>query len=168
MKKWICIFLCLALLLCLVACDEGKPSYEKPVQFYYRTAATAHDLPDQVIGAVAADGAGYENDPTALINVYLKGTSQEGFQSTFPYSTKLLSLEIIDSAAVLMVNSALSRLSGPELTIACACLSLTTMELTGVSTVRIRSGYFTLDGAEEIIMTRENLILQDLYPEEAQ
>ncbi len=168
MKHWICVFLSAVLLLSLAACSEGKPTYEQPVQFYYRTAGTDHDLPDRIIGAVTAEGAGYEGNSAALLNEYLKGTSEEGYASPFPYSTKLLSMEVKDDTAHLLMNSALSRLSGVELSTACACLAMTTMELTGVSTVRIRSGYFTLDGAEEITMTRENLILQDLLPAEDQ
>lgn len=163
MKKMLILSLCLALLMSLTACSEPAPKYEKPIQLYYRTAVTADEIAESVIGPVTVEGAALPEDPQALLNEYLKGTSAVGFLTTFPASTKLLSMELTEDTAILMLNPSITRLSGIDLTIACACITMTTMELTGVTTVRIRASNSSLDGADEIVMDRQTLILQDLY-----
>ncbi len=165
MKKLLILLLCAVLLLSFAACASDKPSFESPVQLYYRTKPDENSLTQSVIGAVTAEGAPYAADPAALLNEYLKGTGEEGFLTTFPASTKLLSMEITDGIAKLQLNASLARLSGTDLTIACACIAKTTMELTGVTTVTLRASGETLDGAESITMTADNLILQDIYEE---
>ncbi len=163
MKRILSVLICTALLLCLLGCQADKPDYEQPVQLYYRTAPAENGISDSVIGAVTAEGAPYAGDPTAMLNEYLKGTGEAGFLTTFPASTKLLSLEIKDGAVHLLLNASIARLTGADLTVACACIAKTTMELTNTTAIHIRASGDTLDGAEEIVMTESSLILEDLY-----
>lgn len=164
MKKLISLVLCAAVLFTLAACTEEEPKIEQPVQLYYRTAVADTEIASSVIAPLTAEGAGLKDDPQALLNEYLKGTSESGYLTTFPASTKLLSLELTEDTATLLLNPSITRLSGVDLTVACACITMTTIELTGVTTVRIRASNSTLDGAEEIVMDAESLILQDLNP----
>lgn len=166
MKKLLCLLLCGVVLLTAAACSEEKPKYEAPVRLYYRTFVAEDEIAESVIAPVTVEGAGRLADPKQLLNEYLKGTSEAGFETTFPASTKLLSLEITDETAFLQLNGALARLSGTDLTIACGCITLTTIEITGVTTVHIRASNETLDGAEEIVMDANSLILMDLYASE--
>lgn len=163
MKNAICLLLCVLILVSVTACQEDAPKFESPVTFYYRTAVSNDEIAESVIGHLTVEGAELLSDPQELLNEYLKGTSAEGFLTTFPASTKLLSLEISEGTASLLLNASITRLTGVDLTVACACITLTTMELTGVTTVHIRASSGTLDGAEEIIMDRQSLIQQDLY-----
>ncbi len=165
MKRWILPILILLLL--LSACSRESPKYKMPVQLYYCTATADNDISPLVIDTVTAEGSAFANDPVGQLNEYLKGTGEDGFRTTFPASTKLLSLEIDGDTALLTVNTALSRLSGAELSLACACLCLTTMDLTGVNAVTISASGSTLGGAQSITMTRDSLILQDLYDPES-
>ncbi len=163
MNRIISALICAILLLNLCACQADKPDYQQPVQLYYRTVPRENGVSDSVIDAITIEGAGYAADHSAILNEYLKGTGEPGFQTTFPASTKLLSMEILDGTACLQLNASLARLTGAELTIACACIAKTTMELTGAAAVCIRASGETLDGAEEILMTETSLILEDLY-----
>ena len=163
MKRNFCLLLCAVILFCTAACQEEAPKFESPVTFYYRTAVINDEIAASVIGPVTAEGAGLLEDPYALLNEYLKGTSQEGYLTTFPASTKLLTLEVTEETAYLLLNGSITRLTGVDLTIACACITLTTMELTDAKTVHIRSSSGAMDGNEEIIMDRQTLVQQDLY-----
>ncbi len=163
MKRILCLLLILLLAASMAACQEDKPSFQSPVTVYYRTVAAENDLAESVIGSITLEGAPHKGNPQSLLNEYLKGTSEEGFSTTFPASTKVLGLSVTANSAKLQLNASLARLTGVDLSVACACIALTTMELTGVNTVRISASGTTLDGAEELVLNRDSLILLDLY-----
>lgn len=161
MKRTICVLLCLTLFAALLGCRSENGKLRQPVNFYYRNSETTYGGIDGLISAQASEGADFE-DVTALLNQYLKGPSSNAYQATFPASTKLLSLTVQEDTAYLNMNDALSRLSGIDLTVACACITLTVAELTGVTTVTIRASNADLDGAAVITMNVNALILQDI------
>lgn len=163
MKRILCLLLTLAVCCGLCACRQEAPKIQEPVQFYYRRTVPVYGTADGIIAPVTVEGAGRLEKPEELLNEYLRGTAQEDFEQTFPVATKLLSLTIDGDTAVLRLNPSIAGLSGMDLTIACACLTLTTIALTGVTTVRINAGNVSLDGAEEIVMDRGCLTMLDLY-----
>lgn len=166
MKRILCLILTLSILLCLLGCREDTPTIQQPVELYYRCSYDVSNLPDSIIAPVIAEGAGYTDDIQGLLNSYLRGTSADGFEVTFPASTKILSISVQDGIANLEMNDALARLSGIDLTIACACITMTTIGLTGAQTVRIQAANETLDGAEQIVMDESCLTMLDTYTPE--
>jgi len=68
-----------------------------------------------------------------------------------------------DTALTVRLNPILAEKSDLEITIACACLAKTCMELTDVDTVQIEAR--NLDGKILFsrILTRDNLFLRDDY-----
>ena len=160
--------LALVVLLCLIfpGCSGETEKPRQPVNFYYRRAELTYGSVDSLIAPVEAEAAGYEDDTVDLLNTYLRGVGGAGFEPTFPVGTKLLSMGILDGTAHLQVTSSLARISGIDLTVACACLSLTVMELTGAQAVCITAANETLDGNPSVTMTMDTLLLLDLYEPE--
>lgn len=160
MKKFICLLMTVVLCAGLCACRRESVKLQEPVNFYYRNSTVTYGDADSLISAQESESAGYE-DLVDLLNEYLKGPESSEFDTTFPASTKVLDLTVQGDTAYLGMNDSLSRLSGIDLTIACACITLTTAELTGVDTVTISASNETLDGAASITMNVNDLIFSD-------
>ena len=162
MKKLLSLLLCAALLLPLLGCHEEAEKPQQPVNFYYRRAETQFGSAQGVIAPQVSEGAGYA-DTAALLNAYLKGPSDPAFDNTFPASTKVLSLSVEDGTAYVRLNDSLSLFTGYRLTVACACITLTVLELTDAEAVCITAANEQLDGAASVTMDRASLLLLDLY-----
>lgn len=165
MKKTISFLLAAAICIGLCACQTDTVKLQEPVNFYYRNAEVSYGTSQSLISPLPSESAGYE-DTVALLNTYLKGPGSTAYDATFPASTKVLQINYVGSTAYLTMNDSLARYSGIDLTIACACLTLTVIELTGVTTVTISTSNESLDGASSITMTEESLILLDIYTPE--
>ncbi len=163
MKKLLCIFLIISLVLPLWGCQEEPPTYKNPVNFYYPKVTPTFGAEDSLIAIELAEGDGFQNDTIHLLNAYIQGPKTEDFRNIFPTGTKVLALTIKDGIAILQVNKYFADLTGLNLSIACACLTLTVMDLTGAETVHISAKHANLDGKEMIVMDRNNLTLLDLY-----
>lgn len=165
MKRLICFALAILFSMQLCSCKQEKEKIQKPVNFYYRNSETSYGSERGVISPQVAESEGIDNQ-IDILNKYLRGATDTSHVATFPASTKLLELTVIENTAYLKMNDALARLTGMELTVACACITLTVMDLTGVSNVNIRTSNEPLDGSESINMNLENVMLLDLYTPE--
>lgn len=161
MKQIISLLLLFSLILSLFGCTGETPKISDPVSFYYCRKELTYGTADSVILAVTAEAAGHREDPRYLINQYLAGPEDDALAPTFPAGVTLQSLTVADDTVDLLLSSAFAGLSGMELTIACACLTLTVIELTGAQTVRIRAAASLLDGSDEIVMDESCLLLLD-------
>lgn len=162
MKQLISVVLLLAVIFSFAGCQEEAP-LKDPVNFYYRRIQTEFGKETGVIDVMVVEGDGKKGDHLAMLNQYLLGINNSSFASTFPVSTQVTDLRILGDTAFLTLNPALGQYSGMDLTIACACLTLTTMELTGTQQVSIRITSGTLNGSDQIIMDRNTILLLDIY-----
>lgn len=161
MKRMLAFLLLPALILSLLGCAGKSQKISDPVSFYYCRSELTYGAANSVILAETVDAAGHREDPRYLISQYLAGPGSDTLTRTFPEGTTLMSLTTANGTADLILSDTFAGLSGMDLTIACACLTLTVLDLTGVSAVRIRTVSELLDGAEEIIMDRNCLLLLD-------
>lgn len=165
MKRWIC-FLLVILCLPLWGCQEEETPLLDPFNGYYRRAELFHGSTDSVVAPLPIEGVGLKNDPMMLLNVYLTMETDPYYAPTFPEGTEILIMELEDGTADILLSSAISQLTGLDLTIACACLTKTVIELTGVDSVIIRARGTTLDGASYITMDLSSIyFLDDYVPE---
>ena len=165
MKRIFCLILAISLLFLLPGCKDKEEPILEPVNFYYRNANISYDSSTGLISAQETESAGYDRNFLDILNLYLKGPIQDSFDHTFPSGTKALSLEFIGANAQIVVSNDFSRLSGIDLSIACACLSMTVMELTNSSSVTIRAESAPLGGNDSITMGIDNILLfDDSYP----
>ena len=165
MRKILPCLLIFAFCTSFCGCEKEPVKIEKPVNLYYRQSQISYGSADGVIGICITEGAGFENDLLGLLNLYLRNTTDPAFSRTFPDGSQLVRLTVQDGAAQAQLNNQFSRAAGIDLTIACACLSLTIMELTSAESVTISAFNATLDGAESITMTTDSILLLDLLEE---
>ena len=162
MKRMIAIVLLFALSLTAAGCKKDTPEFVNPVQVYYRRFDDIYGTEPGVICAITIEGTDRLSDPISLLNDYLSDSDPIG-AIPFPKDTKLQKLTISGDTAVAELSASFARLEGMDLTIACACITMTIMELTGVESVAIRCADRKLNGAVQIVMSRDSLILLDLY-----
>ena len=162
MKKIICIFFSLSLLLIFCSCKKREQDIIKPVNFYYRTIPVSYGTDACIIKAEVRESMGYSNDYAYLIEQYLNGPKQYSVISPFPAGTTLEEFSLSGSKAQILLSPHMSVLSGSELMVACACLSKTVIELTGVNAVQISSENGLLNNQESITVTSDSFAYWDI------
>lgn len=161
MKKAIAALLLFTILLPLLGCNTASEKPNDPVSFYYRREKLTYSDADSVVAAEPRESAGRGTDLPYLLGEYLKGPISEGFSSTFPEQVTVISFQITGSKAKITLSEQFAAATGMDLTIACACLTLTVIELTGAESVEIRAENTTLNNAPQIIMDKNCLLLLD-------
>lgn len=159
MKQFLSFILTLGLLFSMAAChqDAAEP---QGAALYYRLAES-----DYSTGS-AALSAEYRTDVprdslTQALKMYLNGPKSSDLQSPFPEGMKLIGAYQEGSTVYLTLSRELSDMTGLELTIACGCLTLTTLALTDAEQVQIQAVSGLLDGQGAITMDKNTLLLLD-------
>ena len=168
MKRLTALLLAILTLLSLWGCEQAQ-EIVCPVSFHYLRAPLsngeiAHGSADSVIAPEIREGDG--RDILYLLDIYLLGPLDRDFRSPFPVGTTLEDFSMEDGTANLLLSDELGKLSGIDLTLACGCLTLTVMDLTGAETVTIRAERTLLDGKESLTMDRSLILIDDTAPEE--
>ena len=165
MKRLIAMILLLLMLTGLCACAQGK-ELVYPIAYHYLRAPQLngeipHGSSDSLIGAELREGDGYQENLSLLLDVYLHGPLDRDYRSPFPVGTALRELTVQDGTATVVISYHLATLTGVDLTVACGCLSLTVMDLTGAESVIITAEDALLDGKKSVTMDRNSLVLMD-------
>ena len=159
MKKLFCFLLIFSLLLCGCAAEEP---IENPVYFYYRTEQLDYFGDTGVIDREAREAGVRKDDYAYLLNQYLLGPEGQSFAATFPRGTGVVTLEKTNERMTIVLNREFAQLTGLDLSLACACLTLTACQLTGAKVVTIYAENALLDGSESVTMDYSRLVLEDL------
>lgn len=154
MKKVIVWALLLGLL--FSGCASETPALQAPVSFYYCRSGSVDG-----IGWEVREGAGLADDPAALLDLYLAGPADSSLISPFPAGVRLEQVSVSDDTLIVTLSPEFAQLQGIDLTVACACLTLTALECSDCTAVRIGSSGEKLNGNNWIRMTRESLMLTD-------
>lgn len=157
MRKLICLLLLLSLL--LTGC--GEQDLKMPGNFYYRLTDLTYNNINGVIAPEARELDGLAEDPEALMEVYLSGPESRDLESPFPKNTTLEAWTLEDQTLTLTLSREFTALSGLDLTIACACITRTMLELTEAQQVVIRTADERLDNNVNVTMSDELLLLTD-------
>lgn len=157
MKKLTALLLLLSLLLC--GCGPSGQHLKDPVTFYYLLDKYEHDYKygeePVVFAPEEREASGHRNDLNYLLALYLIGPSEEGLRSPVPWGTRVLELEESGKHITLKLSDTTSSMSDIDFTRACACLTLTCLDLTDADKVTVQSG------DRSVTMTRDTLILFD-------
>lgn len=154
MKRTVCMLL---LALCLCGCTLSGESMKEPVTFYYVREQYKADM-SQAIGTEIREAAGHREDLAYMLRLYLLGPTQEGLVSPLPRTILVQSVQVQGRTVFLTLSDTDGSLSDGEFSLACACLSLTCLDLTQARRVTIVSGSRT------VTMSQENLALFDSGP----
>lgn len=141
------------LLLALAGCSLIKGNPEDRASFYFSRAEFTYGTAESVIVAEQRDIAGHAGELHYLLSLYLMGPLDEELISPFPGSTKLVSAVLIDSTLTVEITPIEKDMTDTEFTLACACLSMTCLELTDAAEVTIISGERTVTmGADDLLL----------------
>jgi len=152
MRRFLCSILALCFLLC--GCAIQAERMKQPVTFYYVRSGYAENM-SEVIGSEERDASGHRGELSYLLALYLMGPSQEGLHSPFPHSTRILSMEQADSRLTLTLSDTSGVMTDADFSLACACVALTCLDLTGAESITIISAERT------VTIGRDNLALFD-------
>lgn len=164
MKRYLCIVIMISCLLCMSACSarSGK-SIRSPVNFYYCAETMQYNSEDGVIRAEIREAKGFDagSELFDIINLYFKGPEDSSFQSPFPADVTLKRCSINDGVLQVILSNHISQLEGFDLTIACACLTKTLLEITQADAVEIRAEGGRMGDSISVTMSHETLLLLD-------
>lgn len=155
MKRTVCMLVLVAL--CLCGCTQVGDSIKEPVTFYYVREQYKTDM-SQAIGTEVREAAGHREDLAYMLRLYLLGPTQEGLVSPLPRTILVQNVQVQGLTVVLTLSDTESSMSDGEFSLACACLSLTCLDLTQAKRVTI------LSGSRTVTMSQENLALFDSGP----
>ncbi len=152
MKRYLTALLVICLL--LSGCSVFGQRLQEPVTFYYVNRLYQENM-EPILADEQREAAGHREDLSYMLALYLMGPSEEDSISPVPRGTRVLRAEKQEEEVFLKLSDTDESMSDSEFTIACACLSMTCMELTGLEQVTITGGSRT------VTMTRDNLIQFD-------
>ena len=160
MKRFICVIIVLLTLLSMVGCTAKESDIIKPANFYYRTAAVKYQ--SDAITAEIRESSGYDSgDLKGLMQLYIDGPISKEYINPFPRGLKVVDVTVNSSNVQLQFNDRLALLNNTDMSIACACLTLTTLDLTHRSRIIITAA----DASGNIIytasMTKDQILLND-------
>ncbi len=155
MKRIVCLLLMFCLL--FAGCQYQETKMQAPGNFYYLRTEGAQ----AVIGSESRETFGHEGDFFYLLAQYLHGPQSDSLRSILPSGTALMEAEVEGDLLTLTFSDDLARLTGLDLTLGCACLTLTCLDLFPVEQVRIQAQEETLDGERYIQMDESCLVLVD-------
>ena len=159
MKRLMGFLLCLLLVLGCTGCKDA-PEGNPPLNFYYRTASLSFSAGSTSIKKEARDVP--EQDSWAqVLNIYLAGPEDSSLRSPFPANLQTVKTTMENKTVYITVTRELAALTGLDLTLACSCLALTCLELTGAQTVVISAEGELLFGQKSITMTKDTLLISN-------
>ena len=157
MKKLTIAIVCLLIL--LSGCSQN-PEYEKPVHFYYRVSTDRFDSNSKSILSETREGSQW-NTLEDIMRAYLAGPVEETMVSPFPPNLRLVHIGQDGTTVFVTLSDEFATLTNLDLTIACGCITLTCLDLTGAQQVTIESENALLGGQKSITMDRNSLLLTD-------
>ena len=156
MKRMISI-LCVALIVFSFAGCQKKAT--ATVNFYYRTTSVAYNTQTSVIQPEQRSIDINLSDLEGILKLYLDGPNSGKFESPFPSGTVLRTVQAGKDVTSVVLSNHISKLSGIELMISCACLATTVLEISQSQTIQIRAESELLNNSEYLEFTAENLQL---------
>ena len=162
MKRITALLLCITIVLCVCGCKKETPKLISPVSFYYRSAEMVYDGTSAIISAEQRESAGFNGNMQLLLNAYFNGPVSPELTSPFPRSLKVISYSAYGATATVQVSSVISQIKGIDISIACACIASTILDMDeSINRVQITSSGAYLDGTDSVTIARDDLLLLD-------
>lgn len=173
MKTKLCALL-LALLLLMGCGASGSTEMAAPIDFYFCAAEETEENIDfdRASGALAVrtvDLGRQDLTVQAVLERYLAFCRSGGY-GPFPDDLECTAIDLENGVLTLTFNDAFSALSGVDLSLAAAALTMTLTQLDGVGGVSIRGQSAILSGDWQEVFTADDFLLQDtslVHPEYA-
>lgn len=128
------------LLLCLFLCGCGMERMKEPVTFYYLKSNYEYFSCNGVIDREEREAAGHREDLSYLLALYLMGPTEEELRSPLPRGVWILAAAQEARQITIQLSDTLENMSDLDYSLACACLSMTCLDMTDAERVTIISG----------------------------
>lgn len=162
MKQALTLFAALVLLLAACA-QQQEPRSADDYTLYYAANLDMSTGGDAIRGDVlnVPDSAAMDAEALAetLVRALLREPEDDSLRSPFPGGTALQRLSVARGRALVDLSGQYGRLSGIDLSIADACLTLTLTQLVGVYAVRITANGRELPYRETQLLTAADALL---------
>ena len=137
MKKIICIIVITASLFLILGCNSVSKQNHNTVLFYYIHNDFKYGTESGVITSTAVTVDAEYSDYEGLLNLYFNGPTNYESISPFPAGISLVNFQMDNNKVQLVLSPHMATLSDSEFTVACACLTRTVVEMTGIGTLHI-------------------------------
>lgn len=162
MKRYLSLILLLCMCFSFVGCQNKSEELKVPANFYYLKQEFSYGVEDAVIAPEIRESVHIRDNLSALLKEYLHGPKDNALTRAVPTRVSIVEVYKENRTVTLVLSPEFSRLSGIDLTLACACLSMTVMDYADADTVEIMVPDELLGDSERIKMTREDLLLLDI------
>ena len=153
MTRVVALLLCVCLV--LSGCGFFSDRLTEPVTFYYLEKEFQFGNHPSLIVSEEREASGHRNDLSYLLALYLMGPAEEEHQSPLLPGTRILKAEQNSGIITLELFNPAYTYSDSELSLVCACLTLTCLDITDASQVNITYQEHT------ITMTKDSITLFD-------
>ena len=161
MRKCLSLAICLILLLLCGCTEQAETDFPGNGNFYYlRNELQFHSSEGHITSEKRAV-SNMEDDLETLLNTYLAGPENEELLSPFPKNTSVKNITHKSSIFSIQLSNNFSELTGYDLTVACACLTLTIQEFVDAKLIQISAENSMLDGNKHISMNADSILLLD-------
>lgn len=161
MKK-LCILICLSLILQMLGgCSRKEEDFQEPVNFYYCNNEVVYNSATGVIHPEMREGAGFYGNLTAFLQAYLLGPKGSDLYSLIPSDVYLVSCEISDDIATIVLSKSFEKLSGIDLVTASSALLLSVHEYAGINTISLCAKGGRLDDKDQFVLSMDDIVLID-------
>ena len=165
MKRSMSLLMIVVLLLCLCACGQKQEKFIDPINLYFLQTQPAdqiyHGNANSVITPVQVEGNKIRRAPSLVLQTYFATPDTEIYHSPFPANTKLIGWAANGDTLIITLSDEVSLLTGIDLSLACASLTMTCLELWEYEAVQIKAETLLLDGKSSITMNTDDLLLMD-------
>ena len=135
--------------------------FRSQTTFYYCIKQADYSSENSAIGSESCSEPIHHLDYNKILENYFSGPNSSELLSPFPAGTKLVSFTLDQQTAHIVLSDHFAELSGVDLTVACACLSITVENMTNCATVTISAEKKLLDNQESITIDTKSLLLTD-------
>lgn len=153
MKRFFSLILILSL--SLSGCSIFGERFKEPVTFYYLRSEYQYFSQNGVIASEEREASGHRDDLSYLLALYLMGPADEELVSPLPRGTRIFKAEQAEDGIHLHLSDTAATMDDTEFALACACLSMTCLDMTDSNSVTIDSG------ERSMTMLRDTLLLND-------
>lgn len=161
MRKKITVMLLVSLILLSVAGCYNRDASESSAAFYYTRAEFDHGSADSMITSEIRDINGRHDDLVYVLNLYLRGPSDDALKSPFPSDTRLISMVLNERSLDITLSNNILSLSSADLAVACTCMAKTCIELAQAESVTICTEVPIEQNGIRITMTADDWVLVD-------
>lgn len=164
MKKFLCVWMLLCLLIGMTACGISKHSSQDDIVFYYCRQDLTFHKSNSVIAQEIRSKEQIGDDFSEVIDAYLLGPEDTSLTLLFPQNTVLTDMRLSEGSLYITISNDCANLNEIDLIRACACLAKTVLPLTEAEKICITAegGFAKLDGP--IVFTAETILTEDLIP----